>query len=104
VWYLAPAPQVLAPAPFQATAAQPIGTVKRHFPPMERAETDADHELEKQPAQEKWPAGDPAGSLKMRNDLVGPKCVPNRYTKPPGTTRATMLTCRAVGSREGGCS
>jgi hypothetical protein len=42
--------QVLAPAPFQATATQLIGRIKRHFPARStgRAESDADQELVKQ--------------------------------------------------------
>jgi len=56
---------------------------------MGHAESDTDKGLEKPRKQEKLPSGDPAGRLKMRNDLAGPKRLPNRYTKPFRTTRAT---------------
>jgi hypothetical protein len=40
---------------------------------MGHAENDTDKGLEKPRKQEKLPSGDPAGGLKMRNDLAGPK-------------------------------
>jgi hypothetical protein len=57
---------------------------------MGHAESDTDKGLEKPRKQEKLPSGDPAGGLKMRNDLADPKYVPidirNPSARPKGLT------------------